>query len=111
MIEQRVEQLEKDMSEMKGILNQLQPMIVRMDERVLNILPTLATKTELARLASDEALNSVRVEVAELRGTLGRLPGRPFFITTAIAVLTLIFAVLGFGPTVGLWVQSLVGVQ
>jgi hypothetical protein len=44
----RLDHLEEDMREIKAILARLEPMIIRIDERLTSTLPHLATKEELA---------------------------------------------------------------
>jgi hypothetical protein len=44
----RLDHLEEDMREIKATLARLEPMIIRIDERLTSTLPHLATKAELA---------------------------------------------------------------
>ena len=61
MLEQRVTRLEDDMAAVKGILGRLEPLIVRMDER----LNHMATKAELQEVRTE--IKEVRTEVQEVR--------------------------------------------
>jgi hypothetical protein len=47
-MEARVARLEEDMRDVKAILGRLEPMLIRVDEKLTATLPTLATKAELA---------------------------------------------------------------
>jgi hypothetical protein len=44
----RLDHLEEDMREIKTTLARLEPLIIRIDERLTSTLPNLATKAELA---------------------------------------------------------------
>ena len=61
MLEQRVTRLEDDMAAVKGILGRLEPLIVRMDER----LNHMATKAELQEVRTE--IKEVRTEIQEVR--------------------------------------------
>lgn len=71
----RLDHLEEDVREIKAVLGRLEPLIIRMDQRMTSELPTLATKAELAEL---------RVELAEK-------PGK-WWLAGAIAVLIAAYA-------------------
>jgi hypothetical protein len=44
----RLDRLEQDVRDIKVVLERLEPMIIRIDERLTSTLPHLATKAELA---------------------------------------------------------------
>jgi hypothetical protein len=49
----RLDRLEQDVGEIKTTLGRLEPLIIRIDERLNSTLPHLATKAELADLRTD----------------------------------------------------------
>jgi hypothetical protein len=63
MSEVRTQHLEDDMRQVKAALARLEPLIVRIDERLTSTLPHLATKAELTT-----GLTDLRVELAEKPG-------------------------------------------
>ena len=71
----RLDRLEEDVRRIKDVLDRLEPMIIRIDQRLTSELPQLATKAELAGL---------RVELAEKPGKL--------WLTTAIGILIAAYA-------------------
>jgi hypothetical protein len=50
--EARLDRLEEDVREIKATLRRLEPLIIRIDERLQTELPHLATKAELAEKPS-----------------------------------------------------------
>jgi hypothetical protein len=81
-MEARVARLEDDMREVKAILAQMLPMIIRIDAT----LPHLATKAELAQVRSD--LGS---ELAQMRSELAEKPGKTY-LWAVLAVLLAAYA-------------------
>jgi hypothetical protein len=65
--------------EIKGVLGRLEPMIIRIDERLNATLPHLATKAELA------------TAVAGLTASLAEKPSKGFLLAL-IALLTALYA-------------------
>lgn len=44
----RIDRLEEDVREIKAVLARLEPLVIRIDQRLTSELPQLPTKTELA---------------------------------------------------------------
>jgi hypothetical protein len=65
--EWRVSRLEDDMRDIKAILAQIVPLIVRIDATITARLPHLATKAELADVRSEllKETGAIRAELAE----------------------------------------------
>lgn len=74
-MEQRVEQLESDMGQVKQSLARIEG---RLDEK----LPNLATKAD----------------VSDLRADIRHLPGKTFVITTVISIVGLVIAAIALAP-------------
>lgn len=99
--EHRLDRLEQDVSSVKATLGRLEPMIIRMDERLNATLPHLATKAELTeglagvRLELADGLSAARREqsdgLAGLRSELADKPGKTF-VAVAIGVLLAAYA-------------------
>jgi hypothetical protein len=81
-MEARVARLEDDMREVKAILAQILPMIIRIDAT----LPHLATKAELAQVRSD-----LTSEIAQVRSELADKPGKAY-LWAMLAVLLAAYA-------------------
>lgn len=77
-MEQRVAKLESDVGEIKGILGRLEPMIIRIDER-------------LGHVASSAS-------VAALQEQMKALPSKGFVITTVVAIVGLVIAAIAAAP-------------
>ncbi len=86
-MEARVARLEEDMRDVKATLGRLEPMIVRMDATIAAVLPTLATKAELADLRGE-----VKAEISELRGEmrsgLAEKPNKTYMWGVITALIT-----------------------
>ena len=94
--------LETNMQDIKAQLGRLEPLIVRIDERLNAMLPHLATKTELADLRTELRAGlatlphlATRAELADLRtelkADLATLPSKTF-IVSGLAVLFTVYA-------------------
>lgn len=87
-IEPRVSRLESDVAEIRAVLARLEPLIIRMDER----LSHLATKAELEALRGE-----VKVDIAALRGDLARKPGHGAMWGMGLALFGLVVAAMAAG--------------
>ncbi|HEY2619460.1 MAG TPA: hypothetical protein VGI78_19120 [Acetobacteraceae bacterium] len=77
--ELRLDRLEADVRDMRVTLGRLEPLIIRIDERLNATLPHLATKAELA------------TAVTSLTTALGDKPGKTFLVGS-IGVLLAAYA-------------------
>ena len=84
----RLDRLEEEVREIRAVLGRLEPMIVRIDERLNSTIPTLATKAELTTEVAE-----LRSEMTKLRVELADKPGKTFL---AVAI-TLLLAAYGVG--------------
>ena len=89
----RLDRLEEDVREIKATLVRLEPLIIRIDERVHIELPHLATKAELTTGLADlrDEIGKLRVEVADkpgrgyLWGVMGAMVGAQAIALAAAA--------------------------
>lgn len=89
-LEFRVSRLEQDMGDVKSILGQMLPMIVRMDATMTATLPHLATKAEMQ--AGFAALDTkMEGGFSKLRAELADKPGRSY-IWLVLGVLIAAYA-------------------
>jgi hypothetical protein len=78
-LEARVTRLETDVGDMKSVLGQLVPMLVRIETMLSSTLPHLATKAELADLRTEMHTeigglrSELHTEIAGVRGEVGDL--------------------------------------
>ena len=98
----RLDRLEEDVREIKATLVRLEPLIIRIDERVHSELPHLATKAELTIGLADlrDEIGKLRVEVADkpgryLWGVMGAMVGAQ---AVALAAAALIFSIVQTRP-------------
>jgi len=75
-MEDRVVRLEEDMRDVKSVLSQLEPMIIRIDATLTSTLPNLAIKAEFAELRTEvsKEIGDVRIgltkEIVDVRADL-----------------------------------------
>jgi hypothetical protein len=92
--EDRLGHLEKEVGEVTVTLARLEPVIIRIDERLNSTLSHLATKTETAVLRSElrshvtDLRSELKGDLASLRLELETKPGKLYLIT-AVGVLLL----------------------
>jgi hypothetical protein len=88
-LEFRVTRLEQDMGDVKSILGQMLPMMVRIDAA----LPHLATKAELQSAISgvESKIGEVKGEIADLRVELAEKPSKTY-IWVVLGVLIAAYA-------------------
>jgi hypothetical protein len=86
LMEARVARLEDDMREVKAILGQMLPMIIRIDAT----LPHLATKAELTQVRSDLGSEIAQVR-SDLNSGLADKPGKAY-LWAVLAVLLAAYA-------------------
>jgi len=86
--EDRLDRLERDVVDIKATLARLEPLIVRIDERLNTELPHLATKAELAAL--DGKLSTALADKpnrAELWGAIAAMVGAQALIAAVLAAI------------------------
>ena len=73
-MEARVSRLETDMGDVRSMLGQMMPMLVRVESMLTSTLPHLATKSEVAdlRVEMHTGLGHMRSEIGGLRGEMHR---------------------------------------
>jgi|SRR6266566_3527054 len=91
-LEAAVEHIERDVADMKGVLSRLAAVVDRMDGILQAMVPTLATKAELANLRAD-----LTAEIAKRPTT-----------ATVVMVVALLIAIAGL-PYWGHWFADLKG--
>ena len=76
-MEALVSRLESDMGDVRSILGQMMPMLVRVESMLTSTLPHLATKSEVAdlRVEMHTGLGHMRSEIGSVRGEIGGLRG------------------------------------
>jgi hypothetical protein len=66
-----IDRIDEDVREIKATLARLEPMIIRIDERLNSTLPHLATKAELTT-----GLSELRAEIGEVKVAVASMPSR-----------------------------------